>query len=286
MTNRVAALPLHLLSLSNAFEGCALTTDGATRRLETGKAASYGDSTRALSSASRTVGDAVHKVAAALGAADAKGGMALSLPDVPIDQRARQDYPWPDQLSLDPVSDGDPINDMLRVAASQLGVREKGKNETDYGKAWGVNGVYWCAQFVSWVFAKSGNALPPIQDNQSGYAYCQFGRDAAFKRGELYSQPRPGDVFFSFKRGDTGAGHTGIVVDVLPDGRVVTIEGNAEYKSKRDGGGVVKQTRTLAYTKGLTFWRVLPAAADDNRGPEDLAPAPSNLRPRRAKKKS
>jgi hypothetical protein len=87
-------------------------------------------------------------------------------------------------------------------------------------------------------------------------------------------------------KGDKGAGHTGIVVDVLPDGRVVTVEGNAGPHSGRDGGGVVKQTRSLKYTKGLTFWRVLPPAEDDDRTAADLAPQPSNLAPRRRRRRT
>ena len=286
MTNRVSALPLHLLSLSNAFEGCALTADGAGRRLGTGRADYCIDVVASLSRSARSAATSVHHVVTGLGAADAPGGLALSVPAPVRDPRPVQDYPWPDQLPAAVASDGDLVNDVLRVAASQIGVREAKTNRTEYGKSWGVNGVFWCAQFVSWVFAKSGHALPQIQDGKSGFAYCQYGRDEAYRRKELYARPRPGDIFFHFSKGDRGSGHTGIVVEVLPDGRVVTIEGNATGGSAtRDGGGVVKQTRTLSYTSGLTFWRVLPAAADDDRGPEDLAPAPSNLRPKSRRRK-
>ncbi len=222
-------------------------------------------------------------VARRLGAADAPGGRALPLPALVAGPSAAVGYPWPAQ-PLGPLSDGDPRNDVLRVAASQLGVRERGRNFNDYGEWFGANGVFWCAEFVSWAFAHAGHPLPisiGAGKGASGYAYCQYGRDAAYKRGELFSRPRPGDVFFHFRHGDRGPGHTGIVVDVLPDGRVVTIEGNAGPRSGRDGGGVVKQTRSLAYSRGLTFWRVLPPSPDDDRGPDDLAPRPSTLEPRR-----
>jgi cell wall-associated NlpC family hydrolase len=167
-------------------------------------------------------------------------------------------------------------------------VRERGKNFQEYGEWFGANGVFWCAEFVSWAFAKAGHPLPaidPAKKGASGYYSVQNGRDEAYRRGELFSRPKPGDIFFHFNKGDRGKGHTGIVVDVLPDGRIVTIEGNASPNSGRDGGGVVKQIRPLTYLKGLTFWRVLPPAEDDDRTAADLAPTPSTMRPRQSKKK-
>ena len=290
MTPRVAALPVDLLSLANALEGCALAIEGAARRLGAGRAEYHATAVGSLARTARSVEASVALVARRLGAADAPGGRALRLPILGSPPSVAAGYPWPAQLA-GPFSDGDPHNDVLRVAASQLGVREKGRNINDYGEWFGANGVLWCAEFVSWVFAHAGHALPisiGAGKGTSGFAYCQYGRDEAYKRRELFSRPRPGDVFFHFRRGDRGPGHTGIVVDVLPDGRVVTIEGNAGVRSGRDGGGVVKQTRSLAYSRGLTFWRVLPPSPDDERGPDDLAPRPSTLDPqrRRARRRS
>lgn len=285
MTNRVSALPVHLLSLSNAFTGCGLSVDGAGRRLGTGRADPYADLANGVSRTARAVGESVFHVASALRSADAPGGLALPAPRS-SDAAAGRDYPWPDQLTGRAATSGESINEVLRVAASQIGVREKRTNRTEYGQWWGADGVYWCAEFVSWTFAQAGHTLPinhSVAPGASGFAYCQYGRDEAFKRGELYSRARPGDIFFHFNRGDSGPGHTGIVVDVLPNGRLVTIEGNASTGSRRDGGGVVLQTRSTKYASALTFWRALPPAADDDRRAEDLAPTPSNLR-RRSKR--
>lgn len=275
--------------MSNAFEGGALTAEGAGRRLGSGRASWYASSAFVLSEEVRRVSGSVGWVARKLNAADAPGGVALARPTVPTySARIAADYPWPDQLSSGIASDGDPINDVLRTAASQIGVREKQTNRQEYGEWFGANGVFWCAEFVSWTFAHAGHPLPMNiggKKGVSGFAYCQFGRDEAYKRGELFSTPKPGDVFFHFVKGDRGPGHTGIVVDVQPDGRVVTIEGNASPKSGRDGGGVVKQTRSLSYTNGLTFWRVLPPAQDDDRTVADLAPRPTSLAPRRHRRR-
>lgn len=62
------------------------------------------------------------------------------------------------------------------------------------GDLFGANGVFWCAEFVSWVFADAGHPLPisiGASKSASGYAYCQYGRDAAYQRGELYSRLDP-----------------------------------------------------------------------------------------------
>ncbi len=289
MSPRVAALPVDLLSLANALEGCALTIEGAMRRLGTGRAEYHATAVASLIRTARSVEASVALVARRLGAADAPGGTALRLPTIAIPPSTATGSSW-SQLT-GPLSDGDPRNDVLRVAASQLGVREQGRNINDYGDWFGANGVLWCAEFVSWVFAHAGHPLPisgGARKGASGFAYCQYGRDAAYKRGELFSRPRPGDVFFHFRRGDRGPGHTGIVVDVLPDGRVVTIEGNAGPRSGRDGGGVVMQTRSVAYSRGLSFWRVFPPSPEDDRGPDDMAPRPSTLqrRPRRTRRQA
>ena len=282
MTNRVAALPVHLLSLSNAFEGCGISIDGAGRRLGTGRGVAYADLAFAVSREARLVSESVGRVARGLRDADTPDGVALPVPLV-LGAAIRRDYPWPNQLSGLSSTPGESINEVLRVAASQIGVREKGTNRTEYGQWWGADGVFWCAEFVSWTFAQAGHTLPinySAAPGASGFAYCQYGRDEAFQRGELYSRARPGDIFFHFNRGDSGPGHTGIVVDVLPDGRLVTIEGNASTGSGRDGGGVVRQTRSSKYASALTFWRALPAAPDDDREAKDLAPTPSTLRRR------
>ncbi|MFS0592966.1 peptidoglycan-binding protein [Cytobacillus horneckiae] len=48
--------------------------------------------------------------------------------------------------------------DMLRVAAGEIGTLEGPNNDTKYGKWIGMNYQPWCASFVSWCAAKSGNS--------------------------------------------------------------------------------------------------------------------------------
>jgi cell wall-associated NlpC family hydrolase len=262
MTRRVSALPHHLLSLANAMEACALTVEVGGRRMLTGRAEFQARPVFALAASSREIGEAVHRVASRLHGADVWGGAAL-----PIDGARTVSH-----------ANGTAIDDVLRIAASQLGVREGKTNMTAYGAWFGANGQQWCAQFVSWVFAQAGRPLPMkgIRKGVPGYAYCQYGRDAAYARGELFRTPRVGDVFFHFNKGDAGSGHTGIVTSVKADG----IEGNTGPGI----GGVRKRLRNKAYVSGLTFWRVLPPAEGDNRGIKERAKRPSTVRRARSRR--
>ncbi|MDQ0186650.1 peptidoglycan-binding protein [Cytobacillus kochii] len=48
--------------------------------------------------------------------------------------------------------------DMLRTAANEIGTLEGHNNDTKYGESLGMNRLPWCASFVSWCAAKSGNS--------------------------------------------------------------------------------------------------------------------------------
>lgn len=44
--------------------------------------------------------------------------------------------------------------DLIAVAVKEIGTVEQPGNRQKYGKAYGVDGVYWCMQFVWWVFSR------------------------------------------------------------------------------------------------------------------------------------
>jgi hypothetical protein len=46
--------------------------------------------------------------------------------------------------------------DVLRIARSQIGYEEGRNNANKYGAAYGMNNVFWCQQFVWWVFHQAG----------------------------------------------------------------------------------------------------------------------------------
>ncbi len=117
------------------------------------------------------------------------------------------------------------VRAVVRMARTQLGTRESGDNGTKYGRWYGMDGVPWCAIFVSWIFAKAGHALPALQGVR-GFAGVAAGAEALRRRGELHKTPKVGDIWLH--RGPSvQQDHTGIVVAVHPDGSFTTIEGNS-----------------------------------------------------------
>ena len=106
----------------------------------------------------------------------------------------------------------------------------------DYRTATAGSGVGpWCAYFTSWIGAQAGTPLGP---GGEGEGYVPHDGQLAARRRPLrhateQATPRPGDlVMFDWER-DGELDHIGLVQSVGADGRVYTIEGNAD--------GLVKQ---------------------------------------------
>lgn len=137
---------------------------------------------------------------------------------------------------------------MLRMAASQIGVKEKPTNRTKYGRWYGMNGQAWCAMFVSWVGAHSGVSLPRINSNR-GFAAVVSARSFARKNNLLTKTPRVGSVFFIIGR--NGKGHTGFVESINWARRTITtVEGNTNAGGSRNGDGVYRRTRKISTING------------------------------------
>jgi hypothetical protein len=143
-------------------------------------------------------------------------------------------------------------SDVIAVAEKQVGISEMpfGSNRQKYGEWYGLNGVSWCAIWVSWVFARSGHPLPRLQSDK-GFSGVVLGFKAAQKVGltVLNTDGQPGDIFCHNSGG--GKGHTGIIVKVNKIGDTVvsydTIEGNSNANGSRTGGSVVKYQRSVSY---------------------------------------
>lgn len=50
-------------------------------------------------------------------------------------------------------------SDILAAAVKEIGTVEQSGNRQKYGKAYGMDGVYWCMQFVWWCFQQADKAL-------------------------------------------------------------------------------------------------------------------------------
>ncbi|MFF4815095.1 LysM peptidoglycan-binding domain-containing protein [Kitasatospora sp. NPDC001309] len=125
--------------------------------------------------------------------------------------------------------------------------------DTPFGRWYGLNHEPYCDMFVSWCADKGGEATAVDK-----FAYCPshvqyfrnkgqwFGRDAAFKRGDI--------IFFSWSNNGV-ADHVGIVLeDSAPGQQVQTVEGNTARSSgagQGSGGCVVRKTRPRSTVLGV-----------------------------------
>ena len=129
----------------------------------------------------------------------------------------------------------------VALAAAEIGIAESppGSNDApriaEYRTATTGSGVGpWCAYFTSWIGAQAGTPLGP---GGQGEGYVPHMADWLRSEGRYatpeQATPRPGDlVMFDWER-DGELDHIGLVQSVGADGRVYTIEGNAD--------GLVKQ---------------------------------------------
>ncbi len=123
---------------------------------------------------------------------------------------------------------------VLAAAESQVGQSEQppGSNESpaiaEYrsATAGAEPGAPWCAYFVSWAARQAGEPIGPSGQGLGSvseiWSWAQStGRAVANGPGAV---PRPGDLIVF------GGEHVGIVREVLPDGRIATIEGNYDNR--------------------------------------------------------
>lgn len=148
---------------------------------------------------------------------------------------------------------------VLDFAGSQVGVMEKppGSNrgpEVDrYVSAVGLNpnGRFpWCAAFIYFCFneaAKKIGRSNPVVKTASVLDHWERAGDKGVPRltaGKVHLHEalvRPGQIFIIDTGVPGGAGHTGIVDEVVA-GKLVTIEGNTNDGGSREGVGVFRRT--------------------------------------------
>lgn len=134
---------------------------------------------------------------------------------------------------------------VVSIAAKEVGTKEspKDSNKTKYGKWFGLDGVMWCAIFVSWVYDKAGIKLPAV-GFAKGFASCQLGFAAFSKKKWNTTDPQAGDLVFFDWNTDGRFDHVGIFVRWLDDRNTFeTIEGNTSLTNNSNGGEVMVRTR-------------------------------------------
>lgn len=141
------------------------------------------------------------------------------------------------------------LSEILKLAASQVGYKEKPDNNTKYSRYFDVEawqwfntkknpGTDWCAIFICWLFTQVIGNKPalsflgcpaPKNNCAAGCGYLYDYMKAKGYKSDIKSV-KPGDIVF-FKKGSKCA-HVGIA-ETVSGGRVITIEGNKDNSVKR-----------------------------------------------------
>lgn len=159
---------------------------------------------------------------------------------------------------------------IIEVAAAQNGIKESpaGSNKTKFGEWYGLDGVKWCAIFVSYVYDHAGHPLEAI-DRPKGYQSCQSGYNY-WKRNNRFTQsPQPGDIVLYDWGGDGVCDHTGIFVKWLDAAHTAfqAWEGNTSLGNNSDGGQVMLRERKKSLVRAFVTPQALndltPATSDD-----------------------
>jgi hypothetical protein len=138
------------------------------------------------------------------------------------------------------------MNKILEIASKEVGYIETAGNKTKYGKWFGLDGVAWCAMFVSWCYFKANKQLPKIGFTL-GFAGCQTGHEFFKKKGWITTTPVAGDIVLFDWNGDGRYDHTGIFDGFIDSFQFRTIEGNTSSKNDSNGGSVMRRTRSVQH---------------------------------------
>ena len=132
--------------------------------------------------------------------------------------------------------------DIVKMAVSQIGYKEKSGNYTKYGSWYGMDGNPWCAMFVSWCANQVNISTSKILK----FAYVPYGV-TFFKNLKQYYQrssgykPQPGDIIFFGT-----SSHVGIV-ETCDGTKLTTIEGNTSNGiNSSNGDGCYRRNRRLS----------------------------------------
>lgn len=122
---------------------------------------------------------------------------------------------------------------------SQLGYTERPNNRTKFGQWYGMDGVAWCAIYMSWCFAMAGTPLHIT--TSKGASYVPYIVDWAKKLGIWKTgNPERGDLgihWFTYR-----PDHVTIVQNPI-DGGYRSLEGNTNAAGSRTGGMVAELNR-------------------------------------------
>lgn len=156
------------------------------------------------------------------------------------------------------------------IAMEKLNIREKGgENRGEIvGYIQGVVGGYipggtgdpWCMSTIQCIVAfiedyfQVESPLPDTESVMNCYSSTK-------NNPEIFTATAEEGTFFLFQSGERWMGHAGSVLEILPEGRMRTFEGNTGHSSIRDGDGAYFRERDQKKNGPLTtkgFVRIYP----------------------------
>ena len=131
--------------------------------------------------------------------------------------------------------------EMIEFAKTFIGIKEypANSNRTQFGEAYGFNGVPWCCIFQWYLFNKKGMVVQFYGGKKT--ASCTTLMNWAKSKYKFYTTGyQPGDlVFYNFDN-KPDADHIGLITEVH-NGYIMAIEGNTSpgKRGSQDNGGMV-----------------------------------------------
>lgn len=129
----------------------------------------------------------------------------------------------------------------FKEALTHVGVKESpaGSNRQMFGAWYGMNGVAWCAEFVSYCYAAAGSKNTV---KRSRWAYCPFMVNAARSGSNGMSvtrQPKQGDIVLYDWDNDGVANHVELFDKWIVEGKTfASVGGNTSPTNASNGGQV------------------------------------------------
>jgi len=149
------------------------------------------------------------------------------------------------------------MSNVVDIAKSQLGYQEVGKrNDSMYGKWYGLNYNPWCAMFVSWCFDQAGLVATVAAQTKKGFASCQAGLKWFTTKGKIVpvGKAQAGDIVFFQFDADAEADHVGICASNDGKKNLMVYEGNTSGDNKgsqSNGDGVYLKKRAYSLVMGV-----------------------------------
>lgn len=133
---------------------------------------------------------------------------------------------------------------IIEIALAEVGTKENPPNSNiqKYGQWYAMNGVAWCAIFISWVLNKAGYSWPKIIESKKGFAYVPTLYLRALQNNWITKEPKPGDAVIFDWNDDNSGDHIGIFKKWVVEGKKFeTIEGNTSKNNQSNGGQVMSR---------------------------------------------